>query len=138
MIHWTWLILAFVVGGNVGLFIMAAIACGHESDRMMGRMMGRMIRIDDYIKELQQIREKFGNTCVYIRDASWGGMALNRQAEDERTEKLLAEKMEARYEDRDISDSGSDSGTGGNNRDGSIQYPHRASGRKDRQPTGRY
>ena len=35
MIHWTWLILAFVVGGNVGLFIMAAIACGRESDRMM-------------------------------------------------------------------------------------------------------
>ena len=35
MIHWAWLILAFVVGGNVGLLIMAAIACGRESDRMM-------------------------------------------------------------------------------------------------------
>ena len=35
MVHWAWLILAFVVGGDVGLFIMAAIACGRESDRMM-------------------------------------------------------------------------------------------------------
>ena len=77
MIHWAWLILAFVVGGNVGLFIMAAIACGRESDRM----------------------------------------------------------MEARYEDADIRDSGSDSGTGGNNRNGGIQYPHRVSGGTDRQPT---
>ena len=35
MVHWPWLILAFVVGGNVGLFIMAAIVCGREDDRMM-------------------------------------------------------------------------------------------------------
>jgi len=55
-------------------------------------MKGRMIQIDDFIKELQQIREKYGNTCIYIRDASWGGMALNRQAEDERAEKLLEQK----------------------------------------------
>ena len=79
MIAWPWLILAFVVGGNVGLFIMAAIACGREDDRM----------------------------------------------------------MEARYEDRDIRDSGSDSGTGGDNRDGGIQYRRRAAGGSDGQPTGR-
>ena len=35
MVAWPWLILAFVVGGNVGLFILAAIVCGHISDRMM-------------------------------------------------------------------------------------------------------
>ena len=78
MIHWAWLILAFVVGGSVGLFVMAMLWSGHEDDRM----------------------------------------------------------MEARYEDRDISDSGGDSGTGGNNRDGGIQYPHRAPGETNRQPKG--
>ena len=48
--------------------------------------MGRMIQIDDFIKELQETRRKFGNTCVYIRDVSWGAVALNRQAEDEAVE----------------------------------------------------
>lgn len=44
---------------------------------------GRMIQIADYIKELQDIQARFGNTCVYIRDASWGAVALNRQADDQ-------------------------------------------------------
>lgn len=51
--------------------------------------MGRMIQIDDFIKELQETRRKFGNTCVYIRDVSWGAVALNRQAEDEAVEHRL-------------------------------------------------
>lgn len=50
--------------------------------------MGRMITIEKFIEELQETRKNFGNTCVYIRDVSWGGMALNRQKEDE--EKSIA------------------------------------------------
>lgn len=44
---------------------------------------GRMIQIDDYIRELADIRTKWGNTCVYIRDASWGAVALNAHAADQ-------------------------------------------------------
>ena len=44
--------------------------------------MGRMIQIDALIAELQDTQERFGNTCVYIRDLSWGAVALNRQAAD--------------------------------------------------------
>lgn len=43
---------------------------------------GRMMQIDQLIKELQAIRAKFGNTCVYTRDLAWGALALNREAED--------------------------------------------------------
>lgn len=49
--------------------------------------MGRMVQIDDLLKELTETRKQFGNTCVYIRDMSWGAVALNRQADDERAEK---------------------------------------------------
>jgi hypothetical protein len=52
--------------------------------------MGRMVQIDDFIKELQETRRKFGNTCVYIRDVSWGAVALNREAEDEAAEQKRA------------------------------------------------
>lgn len=45
-----------------------------------------MIKIADFIKELKETQEKFGNTCVYIRDCSWGAVALNRQREDEEKE----------------------------------------------------
>lgn len=45
--------------------------------------MGRMIQIDKFIEELQETQRKFGNTWVYIRDVSWGAVALNREAEDE-------------------------------------------------------
>lgn len=48
--------------------------------------MARMVQIADFIKELQEIERKFGNTCVYIRDVSWGANALNRHADDERAE----------------------------------------------------
>jgi len=43
-----------------------------------------MVQIEELIKELQDIRDKFGNTCVYIRDMSWGAVALNRRSDDER------------------------------------------------------
>lgn len=36
-----------------------------------GMKSGRMVQIADYIAELQAIMERWGNTCVYIRDASW-------------------------------------------------------------------
>lgn len=45
-----------------------------------------MIQISDFIKELQGIQEEYGDTCVYIRDCSWGAVALNRQREDEEKE----------------------------------------------------
>lgn len=46
----------------------------------------RMTPIDDLISELQGIRSKFGNTCVYLRRGgmSWGAVALNRRADDEK------------------------------------------------------
>ena len=52
--------------------------------------MTRMVKIDDFIAELQETRDRYGNTCVYIRDCSWGAVALNRQAED----KWLTEKIQ--------------------------------------------
>lgn len=53
--------------------------------------MSRMIQIDDFIKELQETRRKFGNTCVYIRDVSWGAVALNRQIEDNEKKPTIKE-----------------------------------------------
>jgi hypothetical protein len=47
-------------------------------------MSGRMVQIDDLIKELSDTRAQFGNTCVYIRDVSWGAVAMSRKAEDDR------------------------------------------------------
>lgn len=46
----------------------------------------RMIQIEKLIADLQDIHKKFGNTCVYIRQfgVSWGAVAMNREAEDER------------------------------------------------------
>jgi len=49
-------------------------------------MIGRMIQIDDFIAELQETRARFGNTCVYVKDCSWGAVALNRKARDEKME----------------------------------------------------
>ena len=89
MIAWPWLILAFVIGGIVGLLIMAAVACGRESDRMM-------------------------------------------EARYEDTVSATAIRRLFRWHP---SDSSGDSGTGGNNRNGGIQYPRRASGETNRHPT---
>lgn len=46
----------------------------------------RMIQVADFIKELQELYEKWGNTCIYIRPLgmSWGAAALNYQADDEK------------------------------------------------------
>lgn len=48
--------------------------------------MSHMIQINALIADLQRIRDIFGNTCVYIRRGglSWGAVALNRRADDER------------------------------------------------------
>ena len=58
--------------------------------------LGRMVKIDDFIKELQDTRAKFGNTCVYIRDVSWGGLALNRELEDRKSAGVPILKKEER------------------------------------------
>ncbi len=48
--------------------------------------MDHMVQIDTLIADLQKISERFGNTCVYIRRSglSWGAVALNRRADDEK------------------------------------------------------
>lgn len=45
----------------------------------------RMVAIEKLIADLQSIRDRFGNTCVYIRRGglSWGAVALNRRADDQ-------------------------------------------------------
>ncbi len=45
-----------------------------------------MIQIEKLIADLQSVHKQFGNTCVYIRQfgVSWGAVALNREAEDEK------------------------------------------------------
>lgn len=47
--------------------------------------MSHMVKIEKLIEDLQSIRERFGNTCVYVRRGglSWGAVALNRKADDE-------------------------------------------------------
>jgi hypothetical protein len=46
----------------------------------------RMVSIEKLIADLQSIRDRFGNTCVYIRRGglSWGAVALNRRGDDEK------------------------------------------------------
>ena len=117
MVAWPWLILAFVIGGSVGLVIMAVIACGREDDRMMEARYEKKLWIDE---------------AAEIPQTVWDSLKAYHF--------LLTEKVNwegSRYEDRDNRDSGSGSGTGGDNGDGGIQYPHRATGGTDRQPTGR-
>jgi hypothetical protein len=48
--------------------------------------MDRMVKIEKLIADMQAVRDQFGNTCVYIRRGglSWGAVALNRRADDER------------------------------------------------------
>lgn len=56
-----------------------------------GPPVGRMIQIADLISELTGIQDLWGNTCVYIRDMSWGAVALNRKADDDkRAAKLVS------------------------------------------------
>lgn len=45
---------------------------------------GRMMQIEALISELKDTAGKFGNTCVYITGLTWGAVALNYQAEDQK------------------------------------------------------
>ena len=51
---------------------------------------GRMVGIEELIEELKGINEKFGNTCVYIRDMPWGAKALWAQDIDTKALAALA------------------------------------------------
>lgn len=46
----------------------------------------RMVQIDTLIADLKKISEQWGNTCVYVRRGglSWGAVALNYRADDEK------------------------------------------------------
>lgn len=46
----------------------------------------RMQKISEVIAHLQSIKERFGDTCVYIRRGgmSWGAVALNRRDDDKK------------------------------------------------------
>jgi hypothetical protein len=48
--------------------------------------MDHMVKIDTFIADMQQISNRFGNTCVYIRRGglSWGAVALNRRGDDKK------------------------------------------------------
>lgn len=48
--------------------------------------MSHMVQIATLIADLQSIRTRFGNTCVYIRrgELSWGAVALNRRDDDKK------------------------------------------------------
>lgn len=52
----------------------------------MANVMPKMVKISNFIKELQETQKRYGDTCVYIRDCSWGAVALNRKSEDEKKE----------------------------------------------------
>lgn len=45
-----------------------------------------MVKISGLISTLQGIKDRFGDTCVYIRRGglSWGAVALNRQDDDKK------------------------------------------------------
>jgi hypothetical protein len=42
-----------------------------------------MVQVSELIAELQALKERWGDTCVYITGLSWGAVALNHQAADE-------------------------------------------------------
>lgn len=46
----------------------------------------KMWKLDDLIADLQSVKERFGNTCVYIRRGgmSWGAVALHRRDDDKK------------------------------------------------------
>lgn len=72
------------------------VASGGDSPR------GRMVQIADLIKELQAIHDQWGNTCVYIRDMSWGSVALNRKADDDKRAAKLVSLEGSDTDDPDI------------------------------------
>ncbi|WP_398473600.1 hypothetical protein [Tardiphaga sp.] len=46
----------------------------------------RMVKIGKLIVDMQSIKDRFGDTCVYIRRGglSWGAVALNRRDDDKK------------------------------------------------------
>lgn len=63
--------------------LVAILRAGDQPATAKAVKVGRMIQIADLISELTGIQDRWGNTCVYIRDMSWGAVALNRRADDE-------------------------------------------------------
>jgi predicted nucleic acid-binding Zn-ribbon protein len=53
-----------------------------ELDEWKQPRTGTMYKISDFIKKLEKTREDFGETCIYVRDVSWGGVALNKESKD--------------------------------------------------------
>ena len=45
---------------------------------------GFRMQIGELIDDLTTIKDRFGNTCVYIKGLTWGAVALNEQADDEK------------------------------------------------------
>lgn len=56
--------------------------------------MARMVKLEELQAELVKIYDLAGNTCVLIEGMTWGGLALNRQAELKRGEALTVEGTE--------------------------------------------
>ncbi len=67
-----------------------------------GPPVGRMIQIADLISELTGIQDRWGNTCVYVRDMSWGAVALNRKADDDKRAAKLVSLEGSDPDDPDI------------------------------------
>lgn len=46
----------------------------------------KMVQIEKLISDMQSIKDRFGNTCVYIRRGglSWGAVAMNRRDDDKK------------------------------------------------------
>ena len=57
--------------------------------RVLPGFMGKMMKISTLISWAQDIKDRFGDTCVYTPDLSWGAVALNREAADKK--RLLVE-----------------------------------------------
>lgn len=51
-------------------------------NRVLPALMGNMMKIEKLIEWASDIRKRFGNTCVYVNDLSWGAVALNRSHDD--------------------------------------------------------
>lgn len=63
-----------------------ALVEGMERERAEGEQSDRMVKISALIANLTAVRDRYGDTCVYIRRGgmSWGAVALNREADDKK------------------------------------------------------
>ena len=103
MVHWAWLILAFVIGGNVGLVIMAAIICGRMDDLNAERKKLReaLTKILGWREYSDRLPERTAPAVVeFVEEVASQALAEN-------------ELMEARYEDRECYGIGDGIGTTG-------------------------